>query len=176
MRADGFPGRRAASAALLSAALLLCLLAGCKADTPEPTPTGGGPKISYASEGVTAVEDETALQAAVDEMYEKAGEDGVALEYRNDAASSDGKTFTCYIANSVENGYDMFIALYKDAELTEQLYLSGLIRPGTAFKSVTLDSALEQGTHTVYCAFTQMEEDLETIHAQVIVTMEFTVS
>ncbi len=155
-------------AMLLCAAFLLSF-SGCKKQEDETS------KIGYA-EGVTVVEDPDALQKAVDEMYKNAAEGNVALEYKNDASSEDGKTFSCYIANSTANKYDMYIQMFADSELTDQLLLSGLIRPGSAFDEITLEHELETGDHTVYVAFTQVEEDLETIHAQVIVTMELHVT
>lgn len=136
---------------------------------------GDVPKLGYA-EGVTVVNDPDALQKAVDEMYAKAAEGNIMLEYANDATSTDGETFECYIANAVENSYDMYIQMFADSELTDQLLLTGLLRPGTAFDSITLDHALDPGTHRVYVAFTQVEEDLATIHGQVMVTMDLTVA
>lgn len=133
------------------------------------------PKLGYA-EGTTVVEDPDALQKAVDEMYAKAKEGNIALEYKNDAFSTDGTNFSCYIANSLSNSYDMYIQIFADEQLTDQLLLTGLIRPGTAFDSITLDHALDPGTHRVYVAFTQVEEDLAAIHAQLFVTMDFTVA
>lgn len=136
---------------------------------------GDVPKLGYA-EGVTVVNDPDALQKAVDEMYAKAAEGNIMLEYANDATSSDGETFECYIANAAENSYDMYIQMFADSALTDQLLLTGLLRPGTAFDSITLEHALDKGTHRVYVAFTQVEEDLATIHGQVMVTMDLTVT
>lgn len=159
--------------ALLSA---LLFMRSCQAEPAETEITDADtPKIGYA-EGTTAVEDPDALQKAVDEMYAKAAEGGVTLEYKNGAASSDGENFSCYIANAVENKYDMYFQIFSDAELTDQLILTGLLRPGTAFDNITLDHSLDVGTHRVYVVFTQVEEDLATIHAQVVVTMDFTVA
>lgn len=141
----------------------------------EKTDNDSGFKIGYATEGVTVVEDPNALQNAVDEMLKKAEEGQIALEFQNTATSNDGVNFDLYFANSELNSYDMFIAVYGDSEFKDQLFLSGLLRPGTAFKTIKLDRALEPGTHTVYVAYTQIEPDLETIHGQIIVTMEFVV-
>jgi len=138
-------------------------------------PDTGAPKLGYA-EGTTVVEDPDALQKAVDEMFKKAAEGNIALEYKNDASSTDGTNFTCYIANAVENSYDMYIQIFADQELTDQLLLTGLLRPGSALDNITLEHSLDPGTHRVYVAFTQVEEDLETLHAQVFVTMDFTVT
>ena len=159
---------------VLLAALLF--MRSCQAESPVTDIADNDvPQIGYA-DGVTVVEDPDALQKLVDEMYQKAAEGTIALEYKNDALSTDGTNFSCYIANSVDNKYDMYIQIFADQELTDQLLLTGLIRPGSAFDNIALEHSLDAGTHRVYVAFTQVEEDLATIHAQVFVTMDFTVS
>lgn len=161
--------------------VLLVLLLGCCIlgvvlfKSGRSDDTADTPKIAYA-EGVTVVEDPDALQKAVDEMYEKVADGNIALEFKNDAKSEDGENFTCYVANSLSNKYDMYLQFFSDSELKDQLLLTGLIRPGEAFDNLTLEKALEPGEHTVYVAFTQVEEDLETIHGQVIATMNFSVT
>lgn len=159
-------------ALLLGLCVALCCTA-CKSGQPEEEDSSASaPKIGYA-EGVTVVEDPDALQKAVDEMYEKASQPGIGLEYKNDAYSSDGTNFECYIANAASNQYDMYIQIFADDALTDELFLSQLLRPGTAFDKLELNHSLENGDHRVYVAFTQIEEDLETIHAQTMVTMDF---
>lgn len=157
---------------LLAIILVFVLKPGEQAEKPTES---GTPKIGYA-EGVTAVDDQDALQQAVNDMLAKAAEGTMDLEYKNDATSEDGEKFTCYIANAASNRYDMYIQIFADAELTDQLYLSGLVRPGQAFRELDLEHALDSGSHTVYVAYTQVEEDLETIHSQVLVTMNFIVT
>jgi len=66
----------------------------------------------------------------------------------------------------------MYVAIYADAELTDMLYMSGLVPPGSGFEEITLDKELEEGDHRVYIAFTQMEYP-KTIHAQTVYTMDF---
>ncbi len=130
--------------------------------------------LQYASEGVAAL-DQGTLQDAIDEMARKAREGTMALDYKNLAVSTDGKVFTCYLGNSNRNSYDMYIDIYADTALTDQVFLSGLIRPGEKFESIELNRVLEPGTHQLYCAFTQVEKDLSAIHAQIIVTITFEV-
>lgn len=173
------PAKRWLVPALLAVVIVLLIAVivfmmkpgGQPADTADDS---GTPKIGY-EEGVTVVEDPDALQKAVRDMLDEAADSNVALEYKNDAQSSDGENFSCYIANSLDNKYDMYVQIFADQELTEQILLTGLIRPGNALDTITLDHPLDSGTHRVYVAFTQVEEDLETIHAQVMVTMDFTV-
>lgn len=135
-------------------------------------------RIGYStSVGVMLTEEE--LQAAMDEAQQNAKSGGVALRYKNGAFSEDGENFDCYIVNSEGNIYDMFIAIYTDLAMKDQVFLSGLIPPGSGFEQITLDRKLEKGTHTVYVAVTQVERDEqgnETIANQVVHTMDFTVS
>lgn len=169
--------------AALAVSLALFALVGCAKQEPEAAPEpesvrGAGIQVGYAVEGVTAVEDPEAMSKAMDEAYERMQEDRITLSYRNDAFSEDGKTFSCYIANSVDNKYDMFIGIYADTELTDLLYLSQLLRPGSAFETVTLDRALEPGIHQVCVVFTTVEttEEEQLIHGETAVTMNFTVN
>lgn len=164
---------------LLAVAVAALVVSRFSGEQLEPAPVSsegdGTPTIGY-EEGVTVVDDPDALQKAVDEMYSKAAEGGVPLEYQNGASSKDGKTFNCYIANPASAAYDIFINIYADAEFSDQLYLSGLIPPGKAIRELNLEKQLDPGTHTVYVVYTQVEDDHETIHQQVTVTMDFSVS
>lgn len=133
-------------------------------------------KIGYATEAKVFM-DEDSLQAAVDEALKNAEDGNVALQYQNDAFSNDGKTFSCYIANAPENLYDMFLTIYADEGLTDQIFLSELVPPGSGFEEITLDHALDTGIHTVYVAVTQVDTDKETgeqvIKNQVMHTIKF---
>lgn len=130
------------------------------------------PRIGYADAAV--VLDEAALQAAMDKSLNESG--SIALRYKNNAFSTDGTNFECYIANSTGNVYDMFLTIYADAEMTDQIYLSGLVRPGSGFENITLEHALDPGTTTVYVVVTQVdaeEDGTQVIKNQVIHTMDF---
>lgn len=169
--------RRGLLAALLATAVLL---SGCgkkqETETPPAERIGtAGLRIGY-EEGLTVVDNPNSLQDAVDKAIEQSRE-GMGLEYKNDAFSSDGVNFVCYIANAESNQYDMFIAIYGDEGFTDELFLSKLMRPGQAFDHIALAHPLDPGSHTAYVAFTQVEEldGEQAIHAQVFVTMNFTV-
>lgn len=139
-----------------------------------------GERIGYASNAVTT--DPETLREQVEEMYRKAAEPGVALEYKNMAVSKDGRNFACYIGNSAQNTYDMFITIYGDSEMTDILYLSELLPPGSRFEEITLERELEPGTHEAYLIHTQVkdnEEDaskLQVIQAQIATTITLVVS
>lgn len=154
---------------VMAAAVVVVVFRSRQADVPAENE---GPTLQFATEGVTAIDQES-LQKAVDELM-NAPQDSIGLYYKNDALSSDGTNFSCYLGNSPANEYNAFYALYADADLTDLVFLSDLLRPGEVFESITLDHALPEGTTTVYCALTLVEEDLETIHDQVIFTADFT--
>ncbi len=154
--------------ALAAAAVMLFTACSKQSDTSEED----GPKLKFATEGVTAI-DQEGLQKAVDEM-QNAPQETVGLYYKALAKSSNGTDFACYLGNSDSNKYNAFYALYADAELTDLIFLSDLLRPGEVFESITLDHALPKGTTLVYCALTLVEDDLETIHDQAVFTVDFT--
>ena len=137
-----------------------------------------GLMIGYSTEA-TVFLDQQSLQQAMDAAMRNAAEHNVALLYQNDAYSTDGENFTCYIANSGSNLYDMFLTIFADAELHDQVYMSQLLRPGTGFESIKLDHELEPGVTTVYVAATLVdtaEDGTQVIKSQVVHTMDFHVS
>lgn len=156
--------------AFLLAAVAL-LTAGCKKAAPETD--NGGFRVGYATEGVTIVDDEAARKASEDLLAE--GEKAMTLSYKNDAFSTDGITFDCYLANHPDNEYDMFVVIYGDEEYTDELYLSQLLRPGTAFNEIKLEHALAPGDHTVHAAYTLIDDvdGQQTIVNQQLVSMVF---
>lgn len=138
----------------------------------------GTPRIGYASEA-TVMLDQNSLQAAMDEAMANAKDHNVALLYKNNAYSKNGTDFECYIVNSAANSYDMFLTIFADEAMTDQLFLSGLVPPGSGFEQITLDRALEPGSHTVVVAVTQVEDDengQQVVKNQVMHTMEFHVT
>lgn len=146
-------------------------------DDPAPVYTGGM-TIDYETDAKVFL-DQNSLQAAMDEAMKNAKDRNVALRYQNDASSKDGRTFSCYIANSSGNIYDMFLTICSDADMTDQLFVSKLLRPGTGYDSITLNRALEEGDHMVYVAVTLVDTDdtgAQVIKAQVVHTMDFHVT
>lgn len=165
----------AALLVLLIAVLAVVLLRGGNS---EDIPDGSAPLIGYETEA-TVMLDQDALQAAIDEALANAQDSMVSLEYKNNAYSSDGKTFSCYIVNAASNLYDMFLTIYADVDMTDQIFLSGLIPPGSGFEEITLDHELAEGDHTVCVAVTQVdteEDGTQVIKNQVVHTMEFHVT
>ncbi|MCD7731777.1 MAG: hypothetical protein LUI05_09850 [Oscillospiraceae bacterium] len=132
------------------------------------------PTLTYESGAVALSEDD--LQRQVDEMYEKAKEGTMALQFKNTAYSSDGVHFDCHIGNSDKNDTDMYLNIYKDDALTEQILLTGLIPPGSGIESFESEIKLDPGTYETYLVFTQVKDDHATIKAQVTVILTLVVS
>lgn len=133
--------------------------------------------IGYADASVFL--DEDSLQAAYDEASKNAANENVALWYQNNAYSDDGIHFDCFIGNSPGNIYDMFLTIFADLEMADQIFLSELIRPGSGFEQIELEHALEPGMNTVYVAVTLVdtaEDGTQTLVSQVVHTMDFIVS
>lgn len=126
--------------------------------------------------GLALTEDELASAMEAAQANSKAG--GIALKYKNNAYSEDGQFFTCYIMNSEFNARDMFLTIYADKELTDEVFSSGLVSPGRGFDQVKLEHSLPKGTNTVYVVLTQVETDeegVQTIVGQTSHTMKFIV-
>lgn len=131
---------------------------------PKPEEDTG---LKYATKGTMVLD-------AGDGIYDEIPSDAIALEFKNDAYSYDGQTFTCYLGNSPLNDYDMFVAIYTDLEMEDMVYLSDLVPPGSGFEEITLDRPLEVGTHRLNIAFTQVEDAAtNTLHGQTLFTMDF---
>lgn len=135
----------------------------------EPTQAvAGQPTLSYAT-GVTVV-DEDSMQNAVEEAINKMGQ--IAVSYQGQAFSENGKDFSCYIANSKANEYDMYIGIYesgKEADPTvPPLFLSGLIKPGEAFETITLTRTLDPGTYDCTLSMTLVDDDHQTLKGQTL--------
>lgn len=146
----------------------------------NPPPVGA---LSWATEGVTVVTAPEDLNERVDAMLENASQEGISVEYKNEAFSTDGETFECYIGNPLKSAYPMYITIYADTTFQEELFISGLLKPGQAFNKVTMSRVLEEGTHVLPICYTQVYEphtegndtDDFTIRAQTVITLNFNV-
>jgi hypothetical protein len=160
----------------LAAAVVLAVVIGAVVVATHQQEDTSGPTIGYAAEAKVLL-DQDSLQASMDKAMENAKNGNVSLSYKDNAYSSDGSTFECYIVNSANNLFDMYLDIYADAEMTDELYRSGLVPPGSGFDSLTLEHSLDVGDHMVYVVFTQVDTDEETgeqqVRNQVVYTMDF---
>lgn len=121
------------------------------------------------------VDDPVTLQQRVDEMVAKAAQGQMTLEMEVSASSQDGKNFTCYLSNALENSYDMYMIITLD-ETQEELCRTGLIPLGGRIEKFETNKVLKPGTYTCTLTYVQVEEDGETIHAQVNVGLDLNVT
>jgi len=130
--------------------------------------TGNG--FAYEASVITGADD----AAKAEEEIQKAAESYMTLEMKMSAYSSDGVHFDCYLGNSLENSYDMYLEIYLD-ETNELLYRSGLIPIGARIESFESSVKLDSGTHMTTIVFHQIEDDHVTEYGNVAAAYEITV-
>lgn len=157
-----------ASCAVLGGALVVVLTKQTAAPTEPVQAAAGQPTLSYAT-GLTVV-DEDSMQSAVEEAINRMGQ--IAVSYQAQAFSENGKDFSCYIANSQANEYDMYIGIYEAGKESDPtvppLFLSGLMKPGEAFETITLTRTLDPGTHKCTLSMTLVADDHQTLKGQTL--------
>lgn len=97
--------------------------------------------------------------------------DGVGVSFYTAAKSTDGINFECEIGNSLANKLDMYIDIYLDASYEDEIYLSGLLRPGEGIKSFKSKFQLAPGAYDVVLVLTLVEDDHKTINGQSAVSL-----
>lgn len=152
---------------VVSAVLILAITAGIILVTKLNGGNTPSETLKYLENGKLKYDD-NAVVLNPDEQQNgdiKEVDDGlISLSHKNQAFSSDGKNFDCFIKNNVDNKYDLYIAIYKDQTAKEQLYLSGLIPPGSGLDKFTSEIKLDNGEYNALLVVTQVEEDHATIH------------
>jgi hypothetical protein len=131
--------------------------------------------IGYSTDAQVMLTQED-IDKAAEEALANAENGDVGLMYKNSATSTDGINFDCYIINSPSNKFDMFLTIYADAEMTDEIFLSQLVPVGSGFTHITLEHSLDKGDNLVYVVLTQVKRDEESIANQVAHTMDFIVS
>lgn len=92
--------------------------------------------------------------------------EGIAVRFNPLAVSADGENFECEIANSYGNTLDMYLDIYVDLVDMEEIYLSGLMRPGEGITHFKTNRVMPKGTYDVVLVLTLVEDDHQTIHSQ----------
>ncbi len=148
------------------------LLMGNRDEAEEPV--GAESPTGYQYEANIVLDDPETLQQKVNEMLEKVGEGQMSIEMQTESYSDDGQLFSCYLANALENSYDMFVVITEDAT-QEEVYRSGLIPLGGRIETFQTKSKLGEGTHVCTVTYVQVEDDHSTIHAQVNIGLNLVV-
>ena len=116
------------------------------------------------------------FQQIMEEMVAQAAEGMVDLNYKHVAASTDGTNFVCAIGNPPSNRYDMYLNIYLDATLEQQLLLTGLLPPGTMIEEFESEIKLDPGEYESVLVFTQIADDHATIVGQAMVVLTLIVT
>lgn len=127
---------------------------------------GGESGPNYTSENGIGYEINAQVYTSGDIAYSQP--EGVAVRFKTVATSSDGTNFACEIGNSTANKLDMYIDLYDDIamETENEIYLSGLLRPGEQITSFKTSRQMPKGSYDIVLVVTLVEDDHKTIHAQ----------
>jgi ABC-type Na+ efflux pump permease subunit len=168
----------------IGAGAIFFLNSGKNQDTPAVTtalsdsaePAGSSNPLILDYDAAAVALDEDSLSKAVEELREKAQSGYVNLKFKNLATSDDGIHFQCYLGNSDGNIYDMFFNIYKDATLSEQIYLSGLVSPGNVIESFDSEIKLDPGEYSAIIMFTSVSDDHTTMISQVPVEITLVVN
>lgn len=145
---------------LAAAGVVIVILANGESGTPSTTFTSEN-GIGYELNATVLTSGEIAFSQP----------EGVAIKFNTAAKSTDGYNFTCKIGNSLANTLDMYVDIYWDASYEDELYLSGLMRPGEGITTFKSNREIPKGTHEVVLVPTLMEDDHKTIHAQSAVAL-----
>lgn len=85
--------------------------------------------------------------------------------------SKDGETFACQIGNPAGAKYYIYLDMYSDTTLEEEIYLSGLLAPGQGITSFKTSKKFPEGETDVVLVITTVQEDRNTIVAQTMVAL-----
>ena len=135
------------------------------ADDREPSFT-----IGYEQNGVVALDPDD-FQQLMEGLVIQAQEGMMDLTFRTIAISEDGVNFACDLGNDIANRYDMYLNIYLDEAMEQQVLLTGLLPPGAKLESFKSEIPLEVGEYESILVFTQVDDDHATIVGQSMVSL-----
>lgn len=110
-----------------------------------------------------------------EQALKEAQDTQIPVSYSPTANSADGVNFLCNIGNPPGAKYYMYLDLYSDTSLEEEVYLSGLIEPGKGITSFKTNRAFPEGETDAVLVLTTVQEDQQTIVAQTMVYLTLVV-
>lgn len=99
----------------------------------------------------------------------------IPVAFSPTATSEDGENFTCEIGNPPGAKYLMYLDMYSDATLEEEVYLSGLLEAGQGITSFKTSKKFSSGETDIVLVFTTVQDDRATIVAQTMVALTLVV-
>lgn len=109
------------------------------------------------------------------EILKEDAENRIPLQFATNAVSSNGVDFVCKLGNPEGAIYDVYFDMYTDADFTDQIYLSGLVPPGSQIESFTTNRTFPQGNTEIVLVITQVADDHKTITGQVPISLTLVV-
>ena len=141
----------------------------------QAKPDDGANPLILDYDGSAVALDPDELNKQIEGLQQKVDAGQVSLEFQNTAFSENGTDFSCHLANSDMNTEDMFFNIYKDGTFSEQIYLSGLLKPGQVIESFRSEIPFEPGEYEVIVLFTTVADDHETMTSQTPVVINLVV-
>jgi len=109
-------------------------------------------------------------------MLEEMKDNEIPIRYSPTAASADGENFLCEIGNPISAPHYMYVDLYSDSTLSEEIYLSGLLAPGQGITSFKTSKKFPQGETDTVLVITTVDDDKETLISQTMVVLTLSVN
>ena len=167
---------------IIAASLGVLLLAGLVVGVVLETAEERKPSLPYLVDGKLEYDNNTVVfdkdqQQGASDLYQEVEDGYISLSHKNQAYSTDGENFACYINNNPDNKYDIYVTVYNNQNADEMLYISGLIPPGSGIGHFKSEVKLDPGEYDALLVVTQVEDDHETIRGgQLFLALHLNVS
>lgn len=141
-----------------------------ESETPKRTAKMDATDINTLSE----IENESASKELTGQ--ESSLEENFVLEMQSTALSWDGKRFSCYLANALENSYDFYMRIFTDQELKNEVASTGMIPVGSRIEEFETKETMAPGIYDCYLVYTQLEKEEKAVHGNTVVAFTLVVS
>lgn len=141
----------------------------------EPSTTSGGGKV-IPLEVTAGVLSPDQLKDWNEKALQEAKDTQIPVSFAPNATSTDGVNFLCQIGNPPGAKHYMYLDIYADTSLEEEVYLSGLLEPGKGITSFSTNRTFPKGETEVVLVFTTVQDDMQTLVAQTMVVLTLQVS
>lgn len=157
---------------LLAAGCVTCIVLNKDDEPAEST-------ASLTSDGAIPYEQNIGIVTSgqnLEDAIKEGAEAKFPLHFSTTATSTDGENFKCVLGNSEGARYDIYFDMYADSDFTEQVFLSGLIAPGTQLESFKTNRKFPSGNTEVFLVVTLVDDDHKTLINQTAISITLVVS
>lgn len=95
----------------------------------------------------------------------------IPIIYAPNATSADGENFLCEIGNPEGAKYYIYLDMYSDTTLSEEIYLSGLLAPGQGITSFKTNKVFSEGETDIVLVISTVQDNRTTIVAQTMMVL-----